>query len=153
MPPTLNIVLVVVRLVVMAAGVCVASDRFARRRRLHRLRTALCSQRDVSDEEFSAAIPEIESQQLLEMRRMLAALLGIDARKIRPDWRFCEERDVRGMEPFIFSAFAGTYAPEQLRDRRSFAFPAKQVATIRELFLETVKLQGGGPAVCGGTGA
>ena len=128
---------------IVAVVICVASDRLERRRRLGRLRRSLGSQPDVSDEQFAAAMPEVRSPQVLEMRALLATFLGVNPQKIAPGWRFCEERDLRGMEGFIYHAFAVRYATDQLRDGRAFKFPASEVATVRELFLEAARLRNG----------
>jgi len=101
----------------------------------------MLSEPDFSDEQFAAAFTEIESTDVLEMRRMLAVILGIDARKIGPEWRFRGERYLRNMDIFIFHTFASRYAPERLRDHQTFAFPTREVSTVRDLFLEVTRLQ------------
>jgi len=128
---------------IVAAVICVASDRLERRRRLGRLRRSLGSRPNVSDEQFATAMPQVQSPEVLEMRALLATFLGVDAQKIAPEWRFREERDLKGMEGFIYHAFAIRYAPEQMRNGKPFKFPASEVVTVRELFLEASRLRNG----------
>jgi hypothetical protein len=123
-------------LVALGATVCIISDRVERRRRLNRLRNRMLSEPDFSDQQFAASFSEIEAVDAFEMRRMLAAMLGIDAQKIRPEWRFREERDLKNLDGFIFHAFASRYAPDRLRNHQIFAFPVGTVSTVRDLFLE-----------------
>jgi hypothetical protein len=128
-------------LVGLGLAVCIASDRRERRRSLKQLRREMLAQPDLSDEQFAAAFPGVESRRVLEMRGLLAELLGIDPRKIHPEWRFCEGRDLRILEMPIFCAFAERYAPDTLRDHRPFEFPKGTVTTVRDLFLEARKLE------------
>ncbi len=144
MQATLITIFAVLALVGSGLAVCIASARIEQRWRLKRFRRAMLSQPDVADERFSAAFTEIEAPHVLEMRCMLAALLGIDPRKIGAEWRFREERHLKNMDFFIFHAFAERYAPDRLRDHRCFAFPAKDVSTVRDLFLEVWRLQTNG---------
>ncbi len=137
-------VFTVVLLVGTGLGVCIASDRIERRWRMKRFRLAMLSQPDVPDERFSAAFTEVDAPRVLEMRRMLAALLGIDPLKIQPDWRFREERHLKDMDFAIFHAFAERYAPDRLRDHRSFLFPTAEVSSVRDLFLEAWRLESNG---------
>jgi len=74
-------VLCAVLLVVMALAVCIACDSLDRKRRLKRLRRDMLSYPDISDEQFVDAMKEIEASRVLEMRRMLAAMLGIDSKR------------------------------------------------------------------------
>jgi len=132
----------VIVLVVLGTAVCIVSDRIGQHWRLKRLRKRMLSEPDFSDERFVAAFSEIVPSDVLEMRRMLAVILGIEASKIRPEWRFREERDLKSQEYFfILHAFASRYAPDRLRDHRTFAFPTKTVTTVGDLFLEVSRLQ------------
>jgi hypothetical protein len=80
----------------------------------------------------------------IEMRRMLADMLGIDALKIHPEWRFQQERDLKNLDLFIFHAFALRYAPKRLRNNQTFAFPKGAVSTVEDLFREASRLQNDG---------
>jgi hypothetical protein len=48
------------------------------------------------------------------------------------------------MDVFIFHAFAAQYAPGRLRDHQSFAFPTRDVSSVRDLFLEVIRLEKNG---------
>jgi hypothetical protein len=137
-------VFTLVALVGTGLAVCIASDRLEQRWRLKKFRRASHSQPDIPDDQFSSAFTEIEAPHVLEMRRMLAALLGIDPRKIQAGWRFREERNLKNIDLFIFHAFAQQYAPDLLRDHRPFAFPTREVSTVRDFFLEVWRLHTGG---------
>jgi hypothetical protein len=144
MQATLITIVAAVVLIGFGVAVCIASDSLERRWRLKSFRHHMLSEPDIPDDRFSTAFTEIEPPHVLEMRRMLATLLGIDALKIRPEWRFREERHLKNIDMFIFHAFAVRYAPERLRDHRSFAFPTKEVSTVRDLFLEVWRLEKNG---------
>ena len=139
--PTLITITTFLGIVVLALALCINSDRIEQRWRLKRFRKRMLSQPDFSDEQFAAAFSEIGPTDALEMRRMLAVMLGIDASKIRPEWRFREERDLKNLDFFIFHAFASRYAPDRLRNHQTFAFPTRTVTTVGDLFLETSRLQ------------
>jgi hypothetical protein len=132
--------------VLVGAGlvICIASDRIEQRWRIKRFRRAILSKPDVPDERFAATLTEMDPPRVLDMRRMLAALLGIDPLKIQAEWRFREERHLKNMDFAIFHAFAERYAPDRLRDQRSFLFPTAEVSTVRDLFLEAWKLENNG---------
>ena len=134
----------VIVLVVLGAAVCIISDRIEQRWGLSRLRKRMLSEPDFPDEQFVAAFSEIGPPDALEMRRMLAVILGIDASKIRPEWRFREERDLKNLDLFIFHAFASRYAPDRLRNHQTFAFPTKTVTTVGDLFVEASRLHKSG---------
>src|SRR5688572_5872056 len=93
-------------IVAFAAAVCIVSDRLEQRRGLNRLRKRMLLESDFSDQQFATAFSESDAADVLEMRQMLAALLGIDAVKIRPEWRFREERALRNLDYPICHAFA-----------------------------------------------
>jgi len=99
---------------------------------------------DFSDQQFATSFSELSPADALEMRQMLAVILGIDPKKIRPEWRFREERDLKNLDFFILNAFASRYAPESLRNHQSFAFPTRPVSTVEDLFLEAFRLKTSG---------
>jgi hypothetical protein len=131
-------------LVALATAVCIISDRIEQRWRLKRLRRRMLLEPDFPDEQFVGAFSDIDPADALEMRKMLAVMLGIDASKIRPEWRFREERDLKNLDFFIFHAFVSRYTPDKLRDHKTFAFPTKTVTTVGDLFLEVSRLQKSG---------
>jgi hypothetical protein len=144
MPATLIAVIVVLLLLALGLAVCISCDSVERRWRLKRFRRSMLSQPDIADDRFSSSLAEIQPSHALEMRRALAELLGIDALKIGPEWRFREERHLRNLDMFIFDALALRYAPEKYRDHCSFSFPTSDVSTIRDLFLEVWRLEKNG---------
>lgn len=137
-------IVTIVGLVALGIAVCIVSDRLEQRSRLNRLRKRMLSEPDFPDQEFAAAFTELAPADALEMRQMLAAILGINALKIRPEWRFREEPDLKNLDFFIFHAFAAQYAPDPLRNRQTFAFPTNTVSTVEDLFLEASRLQKSG---------
>lgn len=139
----LIITVTVIGIVALGMVVCVISDRIEQRWRLKRLRKRMLLEPDFSDQQFAASFSEIDPADALEMRRMLSEMLGIGALKIRPEWRFREDCDLKNYDVFIFMAFASRYAPERLRNHQTFMFPAGIVSTVGELFLETSRLQKG----------
>ena len=139
--PILIAIITVVGLVVLGAAVCIVCDRIEQRWRLNRLRKRMLLGPDFSDQQFTASFSELAPFDALEMRKMLAVILGIDALKIRPEWRFREERDLKNLDLSIFHAFASRYAPERLRNHQTFAFPVGTVLTVGDLFLEASRLQ------------
>ena len=133
-------IIAVVSLVVLGMAVCIVSERIEQRRGLKRLRKRLALA-DIPDEQFAASFTELAPGDALEMRRMLAAMLGIDPLKIRPEWRFREELDLKNLEPGILHLFAGRYAPETF-NKQVFEFP--KGGTVRDLFVQASRLQSGG---------
>lgn len=134
----------VIVLIVLGTGVCILSDRIRQHRRLKRLRKRMLLEPDLSDQQFAISFSELDLADAIEMRRMLARVLGIDALKIRREWKFREDRDLKNMDVFIFHAFALRYAPDRLRSRQVFAFPTGEVTTIGDLFVEAARLQKSG---------
>src|SRR5262245_12787545 len=144
--PTPITIVTVVGIVALATAVCIISDRIERRWRLNRMRKRMLLEPDFPDQQFASVLSEIARTDALEMRRMLAVMLGIDALKIRPDWRFREERDLKNLDLFIFHAFASRYAPDRLHNHQTFEFPTRAVLTVGDLFLEASRLQSDRPA-------
>ena len=134
----------VIGLIALGTGVCILSDRIKQHRRLKRLRKRMLLEPDLSDQQFTVSFGELDRADAIEMRRTLALLLGIDALKIRREWKFREDRDLKNMDVFIFHAFASRYAPDNLRSRQVFAFPTGGVTTIGDLFVEAARLQKNG---------
>jgi hypothetical protein len=140
----LIVTITVIVLIALGIAVCIVSDRIEQRRRLKRLRKRMLLEPDLSDQQFAVSLSELERTDSLEMRRMLALMLGLDALKIRPEWRFREERDLKNMDIFIFHAFASRYAPGRLRGHRTFEFPTGTVTTVGDLFVEASRLHKSG---------
>ena len=130
----------VIVLVALGLAVCIASDRREQRARLKQLRKQMQLAPSVPDDQFILAFDDISREEAIEMRLLLAAILGVDALKIRPEWRFREDAHLQNMDIFIYHAFACRYAPEQLRNQ-TFQFPKGAVSTVRDLFIEAHSLK------------
>ncbi len=125
----------------IAVVLCATCDAIECRWRLNRVRKLFELKPAVSEQAFAAAIPEIEPEELIAMRSLLATLLGIPAEKIHSEWDFSAEKHLKCAEPFIYNAFATRYGQATSENQGFIEFPTSPVHNVADLFRAAWKLK------------